>query len=129
MGNKDHEETQRFPESSSVYWVGDGICTDRIINGANKIDNTNCPGGTNKCRKWKKRDEWVKYLLDKMKTTKENDTDNMTFDAMINVVKTQVYTSKDDIQRTVTITKNPDDTWATEKKRRRIQHQEATLCD
>ena len=71
MGNEDYKDTQHFPKSSSVYWVGDGMCIDLIISGANKIDNTNRLGGPTKCEKAKKRDEWVKYLLllDKAKTT------------------------------------------------------------
>ena len=57
MGNEDFEENYFFSKSSSVYWVGDGMCIDQNINGAKKIDNTNCLGGTTKCKKAKKRDE------------------------------------------------------------------------
>ena len=77
----------------------------------------------------KKRDKWVKYVLDKAKTTKENDTDNMTFEAMINMIKTQVYTGKDVIQRIVAIATNLNDAWATAKKGRCIWYQEATSRD
>ena len=52
----------------------------------------------------------------KAKTTKENDTDNMSFEVMINMIKTQVYTCKDVIQRIATITTNPNDTWKTAKR-------------
>ena len=71
MRNEEPEETQSFPELSSVYWVGDGMCIDQITNGSNKIDNANHLGGTTKGEKVKKRVKWVKYILDKMKTTKE----------------------------------------------------------
>ena len=40
----------------------------------------------------------------------------MTFESMINMIKTQVYTGKDVIQRIVTVTTNLNDTWATAKK-------------
>ena len=92
------------------------MCIDHIINGANKIDSTNRLGGTTKCKKVKKQDKWVKYLLDEAKITKENDMDNMRFEAMINMIKTQVYTCEDVIQRILTITTNPNDAWATAKK-------------
>ena len=59
------EDTQQLPETSSIYWVGDGMCIDCIINGANKIGKANHLGGATKCEKVKKRDEWVKYLIDK----------------------------------------------------------------
>ena len=104
MGNEDHEETQHFPKPSSVYWVGDGMCIDHIINSANKIYNTNRLNKTTKCEKVKKRDEWVKYLLDKAKTTNANNTVNMTFEVMINMTKRQIYTGNDVIQRILTIT-------------------------
>ena len=64
----------------------------------------------------KKRDQWVKYLLDKANITKENDMDNMTFETIINMVKIQVYTYEEIIQRILTITTDPNDTWATAKK-------------
>ena len=103
MGNEDQNDTQGHPESSSV------MCIYRIINGANKIDTT-------KGEKVKKRDKWVKYLPDKAKITKENDMDNITFEAIINMIKTQVYTFEESIQRILTITTNPYDTWTTAKK-------------
>ena len=54
MGNEDHEETECFSKSSSVCWVGGGMCIDCITNSANKIDNTNRLGGTTKYGKVKK---------------------------------------------------------------------------
>ena len=88
----------------------------RVNNGPNTIDTTNRLGRTTKCKKVKKRDEWVKYLLDKAKTTEENDTVDMMFEVMIKMIKTKVYTDKDVIQRIVIVTTNPNDRWATAKK-------------
>ena len=67
------------------------MCIDRIINGANKIDETNCLGRTTRFKKVKKRDEMVKYLSDKAKVTKRNDMNNMMFDAIINMINTRLH--------------------------------------
>ena len=95
-----------------MYSVGDGVCIDCIIDGANRIDNTNRLGGTTKCEKAKKMCDWANYLLNKARATKEHDMVNMTIEVMINMIITKVYTGKDIIQSIMTVITSPNDTWA-----------------
>lgn len=85
---------------SNIYWIGDGMCINRIQDGAFKQDGT-------LCELFKKRKNWVEYLRNKQVQTANTlmTLDNMTIinDQVLSIT----YTSDVILRKISTIIKNP----------------------
>ena len=106
----------RGKNMSNVYWVGHGMCIDRIMDGTNKIDKTKGNKGKKTlCESFKKRENWVIYLR---KKKDEQATDTYTEERRVNinsVISDRSYSSQQVITRISDIVTNPNANWKVRK--------------
>ena len=68
----DFSSDSKFTRKSSIYWKGDGINIDRILEGSMKINPRRGGPRLIKCETVVKRDRWVNYLKEKQAVTSTN---------------------------------------------------------
>jgi len=106
----------RGKNMSNVYWIGHGMCIDRILDGINKIDRSKGnKGKKTQCEAYKKREKWVSYLLEKKNEQNKDQCNNETR-SNINSFTSEVTYSGEDITNNISnIITTPNESWMQRK--------------